>query len=149
MYSRMPSTPPWGGSTGPREPSYRRTHTVPPNYSGIAFGPDGDAVPCPLRGEGRPNDAEGNAASCPQGETPAALADVAAETEGSTATAVAVTSHGNSPAAGGERSSFLDHGIGYEELLILGLMVFLMNECDGEGDFKETLILLGLLLLGG
>ena len=41
------------------------------------------------------------------------------------------------------------HGIGYEEMLLLGLIFFLTKECDGEGDLKETLILLGLLLLGG
>ena len=44
------------------------------------------------------------------------------------------------------------HGIGFEELLILGLILFLLHEsgeCEDRGDIDETVILLGLLLLLG
>ncbi len=44
------------------------------------------------------------------------------------------------------------HGLGMEEWLLLGLMVFLLHEHrDGRerGDLDETVLLLGLLLLGG
>jgi hypothetical protein len=47
--------------------------------------------------------------------------------------------------------SFLSHGLGLEELLLLGLILFLLREGEGEdrGDLDETVILLGLLLLLG
>ncbi len=41
------------------------------------------------------------------------------------------------------------HGFGFEELLLLGLMLLLLHEGDGEGDLGETLVLLGILLLCG
>ena len=44
------------------------------------------------------------------------------------------------------------HGIGFEELLILGLILFFIREgtqCEDRGDLDETVILLGLLLLLG
>ncbi len=44
------------------------------------------------------------------------------------------------------------HGIGFEELLILGLILFFLHEnadCEDRGDLDETVILLGLLLLLG
>jgi hypothetical protein len=44
------------------------------------------------------------------------------------------------------------HGIGFEELLILGLILFLLHEsgdCEDRGDLDETVILLGFLLLLG
>ncbi len=56
------------------------------------------------------------------------------------------------------RSSLFDpahfpfgHGLGFDEWLLLGLILLLLHEGrDGErGDLEETVILLGLLLLGG
>ena len=44
------------------------------------------------------------------------------------------------------------HGIGTDELLIIGLILFLLHEnasCEERGDIDETVILLGLLLLLG
>ena len=44
------------------------------------------------------------------------------------------------------------HGIGFEELLLLGLILFFLHEssdCADRGDLDETVILLGLLLLLG
>ncbi len=44
------------------------------------------------------------------------------------------------------------HGIGWEEILILGLILFFLHEnadCTDRGDLDETVILLGLLLLLG
>ncbi len=44
------------------------------------------------------------------------------------------------------------HGFGFDELLLLGLILFLLRENGDQqdrGDLDETLILLGLLLLGG
>ena len=42
------------------------------------------------------------------------------------------------------------HGIGGEEWLLIGLILLLLREAGSErGDLDETIILLGLLLLGG
>lgn len=44
------------------------------------------------------------------------------------------------------------HGLGLEELLLLGLILFLLREgsdCTERGDLDETVVLLGLLLLMG
>ncbi len=44
------------------------------------------------------------------------------------------------------------HGFGFDEILLLGLILFLLYEDGGKadrGDLDETLILLGLLLLCG
>ena len=41
------------------------------------------------------------------------------------------------------------HGFGFEELLLIGLMLLLLHEGNGEGDLGETLVLLGVLLLCG
>ena len=48
----------------------------------------------------------------------------------------------------------LGHGLGQEELLILGLLLFLLHEDGAEGksgdnDLAETLLLLGILLFCG
>lgn len=63
------------------------------------------------------------------------------------------------PPAAPRKSSLFDfshfpfgHGIGGEELLILGLILFFLHEsadCEERGDLDETVILLGLLLLLG
>ncbi len=59
------------------------------------------------------------------------------------------------PARGGlfDLSRFpFGRGLGLEELLILGLILFLLHEstsCEDRGDIDETVILLGLLLLLG
>lgn len=55
------------------------------------------------------------------------------------------------PALVSAARSFLSHGLGLEELLLLGLILFLLREGEGEdrGDLDETVILLGLLLLLG
>lgn len=59
------------------------------------------------------------------------------------------------PARGGlfDLSRFpFGRGLGWEELLILGLILFLLSEsvsCEDRGDIDETVILLGLLLLLG
>ena len=69
-----------------------------------------------------------------------------------------------SPASGGSSAlggmlPFLDpthfpfgHGLGFEELLLLGLILMILNEDEGGGqgnDTMETVLLLGLLLLCG
>lgn len=44
------------------------------------------------------------------------------------------------------------HGLGFEELLLVGLILFLLREgegCPDRGDLDETVILLGLLLFLG
>lgn len=65
---------------------------------------------------------------------------------------------GGQPALGG-MLPFLDpthfpfgHGLGFEELLLLGLILMILNEDEGGGqgnDTMETVLLLGLLLLCG
>jgi len=57
---------------------------------------------------------------------------------------------GEGGALGGLMERFpFGHGFGFEELLLLGLMLLLLHEGDGEGDLGETLVLLGILLLCG
>lgn len=62
-----------------------------------------------------------------------------------------VTSTSDAPSLRDSLFSLLANGQWLEELLLLGLMLFLLREGEGEeeGDLKETVILLGLLLLLG
>ena len=154
-----------------RSPSYRQPDRpkmqVPANYSGHAIvdgeerplgsteesgsfasaGLPGEDVPTP-RFDGLPRVSE--LGSTPQRRpTPSVVAVDFEELEPSpTATA-------ESP----EKKVLFDlsrfpfgHGIGWEELMLLGLILFFLHEnadCEERGDLDETVILLGLLLLLG
>ena len=143
MYTRSPVPFDRQRQNGRREPSYRRMSGLPPNYGGTmlrAMEPDREE-PTP-RFDDLPKVSD---LSVPP------TAEKAQETS-----ADATTPNATPPAHPVGLFSLFDsrrfpfgHGIGYEELLLLGLIFFLAKECDGEGDLKETLLLLGLLLLGG
>ncbi len=158
MYSRIPHSPRWSGHDIRREPSYRQG-VLPPNYGGTAFHVH------PTTGEiGTPDAAIGETLPRrPEDDTTprfddlprvSRLTSVRQEPGDAPDQAVKGVVSTAPPTSG--LLSLLDgrhfpfgHGIGYEEMLIIGLIFFLAKECDGEGDLKETLILLGLLLLGG
>ncbi len=154
MYSRVPHTPRWSGHDIRREPSYRRG-VLPPNYSGTAF----NINPAPGEGTGvetlprRPeDDTTPRFDDLPRVSSLPAARRPTEEDHPTHAETVEV----DAPPRPSGLLSLLDdrhfpfgHGIGYEEMLLLGLIFFLSKECDGEGDLKETLLLLGLLLLGG
>lgn len=166
MYSRVPRQPP--RPTG--LPSYRRSVTPPPNYSGNAF-PQGepsddarprfdglptvsnlpvrDIPPAATRETGMPgSDGEDRSAETMQPETEAGPETVSDKTDTA-----------ETPVSGTllNRAHFpLGHGLGQEELLLLGLIVLLLHEdrAGGGGDSADndlflTLILLGFLLFCG
>lgn len=85
-------------------------------------------------------------------EPPATPAEGIADLPTSPVSAAPAVSH--SPHEGGLTSLRLlaGHGMGLEELLLLGLILFLLREggeCADRGDLDQTVILLGLLLLLG
>ncbi len=64
----------------------------------------------------------------------------------------AVPKDSDRPSATGPLRFLSGQGLGLEELLIMGLILFLLrenSECEERGDLDETVILLGLLLLLG
>lgn len=171
MYSRIPRQPPRPVGV-PSKPAsgqtvYRRAVTPPPNYSGNMFSPDGvfpdgsplsaatagdlrphfDGLPSvsglSARGADRPPEEEPTEppASVPSADT----APVAEATEPVPASPVLL-----------DRAHFpLGHGLGEEELLLLGLILFLLHEdrsappTDGDNDLFLTILILGFLLFCG
>lgn len=165
MYSRIPRQPPGSLPTG--MPSYRSRVTLPPNYSGNVFSRETPAQeptePRPTaevrpRFEGLPavSNLPSRAADLPDGEmhdTDERIPDAAAEEQAETAavsarpTEVAV----HSPILLDRAHFPLGHGLGEEELLLLGLILLLLHEDGGEGenDLLLTVLLLGFLLFCG
>ncbi|MBQ9781344.1 MAG: hypothetical protein IJW00_10450 [Clostridia bacterium] len=151
MYSRSMGPSPYS-RMGSREPSYRQSVRIPPNYSGIAIGdppPDGvspatDGVVLsepPLAAEHMGT--EKNEMALQQPLT----------TEENPTKAVAPTDTEPTGVKSFLAQGFpFGHGLGYEELLLLGLILFLLHEGDekeDEGDLSLTLLLLGALLFFG
>lgn len=144
-----------------REPGYRQAVYVPLNYAGTAIGsppPDGVA---PATGgvalatpPELPNE-KGMAEAVPlreADEPEEALPTKSVEKTGMSPTADRPKGQGSllSGLLSGQHFPF-GHGLGYEELLILGLILFLLREGDSsEGDdLSVTLLLLGALLFCG
>lgn len=168
MYSRVPYTPRGSGNDIRREPSYRRGSGLPPNYSGTAFRvhpvtgdvtgadtitgalprrPEDDNVP---RFDDLPRVSRVSSAADPPFASPEAPPEGSfSETAASGGAGEIIAGADGSAGISDDRRAPPGHGIGYEEMLLLGLIFFLAKESDGEGDLKETLLLLGLLLLGG
>lgn len=170
-----------GRSPSYRQPDRPRMQ-VPPNYSGNAIvdgeerplGQLSEAevpVAAELAGEGpiptfshvprvselgapaRPRPEEGMTLPETPDEPPKAppLAPTVALAADIEAAAIPVAARPSPPLFDLSRFPF-GHGLGLEELLILGLILFLLhenNECPDRGDLDETVILLGLLLLLG
>lgn len=179
MYSKDQGVT-YGGHrpTGGRAPSYRQPERpkmqVPANYSGYAI-VDGEERPLGVPEEPLP---EAPATELPIEDTPTPRFDGLPrvselgsghrrppagtipvsfqESEPEPETAVALPAD-SFPAH--HKPSLFDlshfpfgHGIGWEEILILGLILFFLHEsvdCEDRGDLDETIILLGLLLLFG
>lgn len=151
MYSRTPAPPPQPMG----RPSYIRSHNmrpdfkVPVNYSGNAFplctSEDEGYVTLPR--EDPPIEVDGEP-----------VTDIEDGGRGEPDT----TAMSDAPdvAVGAERSGAVmnlqhfpfGHGIGFEELLLLGLIFFLLQEGEGQenrGDLDETVLLLAILLFCG
>lgn len=144
-----------------REPGYRQAVYVPLNYAGTAIGsppPDGVspatggvALPTPPE---HPNEkAMAEAVPLREADEPEeALPTKSVGETGAPPTADRPKGQGSllSGLLSGQHFPF-GHGLGYEELLILGLILFLLREGDGsEGDdLSVTLLLLGALLFCG
>lgn len=162
MYSRNRGHTPARPMTGARdrheamyqrEPAYRRTASlqVPYNYSGNAFREEPAVEDASVLDE---NEEAGETESEIFGDK--AIEAGAVDTSPAETTSDVQEPHDEPsvrpvatlPILDGKHFPF-GHGLGYEELIILGLIVFLINECDGEGDLNETLLLLGILLLCG
>lgn len=162
MYSRH-KFPSDFSAMGRREVGYRQPVYVPHNYSGTALGAPPDGVSPATDGTRL------SSADLPEEDLSVVPADAsrfvepAEETAEATTVAAEPVSKGKSLVPPSLFSGFLSghhfpfgHGIGYEELLILGLILFLMSEgregdMDGKGndDLSMTLLLLGALLFCG
>ena len=129
-----------------REPSYRhRQVRVPSNYSGNAFRSEETAEPM------QAEDVRPHFEDLPRvSNLPATV-----PSEPPVDTPEEETPPEAVPASSGLRVRFdgslfpFGHGLGYEVLFLLGIMVLLLKEGDGDGDTYETLLLLGALLLCG
>ena len=150
MYSRNPAPPPRREPIPMGRPSYMRQRNVrpdfrvPPNYSGSAFGNHGteEDVYHTLPGKDRPDDPP----DAPP-RLPALLPPPAPDAKC------------DGPRHEADTGGLIDlkhfpfgHGIGFEEILLLGLIFFLLKEGEGQpdrGDLDETVILLAILLFCG
>lgn len=168
MYSRIPRQPP--GSLPAGMPSYRSRVTLPPNYSGNVFPRETPvqepAEPRPTA-EVRPrfddlpavSNLPSRAADLPDGEMPNTderVPDTAeeekAEVDSVSARPTDVPVH--SPILLDRAHFPLGHGLGEEELLLLGLILLLLHEdegmsSEGQNDLLLTVLLLGFLLFCG
>ncbi len=164
MYSRF--RPAFDPTRRP-EQSYRQPVYVPVNYSGIALGaPPNGVSPATDGTRLAPDDLPRNEVmqnNLPQNNLPheAPAHAETGETEAEPSLPV-VREASEAPKSSGAPSLLsglfnsrhfpFGHGIGYEELLLLGLILFLMRE-GGEGkgddDLSMTLLLLGALLFCG
>lgn len=171
-----------------RQPAYRQPVRVPPNYSGHAITelpPERD-MPLPEPGPTIPDNGHFGQGSTPTprfddlprvselgggspAHRPALLPPESApsaeeaspsQEENDTCASISAAPVPRTPSLFDARHFPFGHGFGFEELLILGLILFLLWEspredpCEGgnrtdHGDLDETLILLGILLLCG
>lgn len=147
MYSRSLGRPSYQGS----RPHLR----VPPNYSGTAIG-----APPP---DGVPPATDGVPLTTVPNDVPSTFDNPSTEVESAPVKTEALPETAETPAASAEKSVSsaglfsgkhfpFGHGIGTEELLLLGLIVFLLHEDDGkqnDSDLSMTVLLLGALLFLG
>ena len=122
---------------------------VPPNYSGTALGQESTPTPS-FDDLPQVSNLPAQRESLSQEET--SLASTALEQDGEEAF---VHPEGSPPSGlgglpGGHKFPF-GHGIGYEELFLLGLLLFLGKEADTKesDDLPLTLLLVGGLLFCG
>ncbi len=156
MYSRSSARTVYDPSHR-REPSYRQAVRIPPNYSGTAIGsPPPDGVSPATGGVALPMPLDLPPVEEPREEAPPREAVSPAEKpmeENETQSTVYRPKEQGSLLSGlfsGQHFPF-GHGLGYEELLLLGLILFLLREGEGPGDddLSMTLLLLGALLFCG
>ena len=153
MYSRSTGYP-WRENSRSVS-AYRQGVRIPANYAGTAIGatpPDGvppatDGITLPEVTVKKTVESTAKAASESEGTFSRTAAELIPNPS-PTATATAV-----SPMAGilsGRHFPF-GHGVGYEELLILGLILCLIREtgADAEEDISATVLLLCALLFLG
>lgn len=155
MYSRIPRQPPRPAGV----PSYRQRVTPPPNYSGNAFPAEPDPDDARPRFDGLPTVSTLPARDMP----PASEEPVSASEQESDADCSASASADNIPTTSPDAPRFalpdlshfpFGHGLGQEELLLLGLILLLLYEgraggSDTDSDLFLTLTLLGFLLVCG
>lgn len=163
MYSRIPRRPPVQKPVG--MPSYRQSVTPPPNYSGNVFSndtvfPDSTDLPRDPLGEARPRFDGLPAVSGltnRRGDLPpedAPTTDTAPDAATSVDPPMAVA-HPEPTVARSvgpplfDHSHFpLGHGLGPDEIFILGLMLLLLYEDRSSSEGEENDLFLTLLLLG-
>ena len=146
-------------------PSYRQRVRVPPGYRGLAVVEGSETLPA-----NKDFGYAGASESHVEGLERLALAqgaevlgdrERAGEGERAEVVASSLPAEGSSPSAAPpparREGCLLDlshfpfgHGLGTEEWLLIGLILLLLREAGPDrGDLDETVILLGLLLLGG
>ena len=142
MYSRIPRQPPRPAGV----PSYRQRVTPPPNYSGNAFPAEPDPDDARPRFDGLPT-----VSTLPARDMPPA----SEEPVSASAQEIPAPSPDAPRFALPDLSHFpFGHGLGQEELLLLGLILLLLYEGragggDADSDLFLTLTLLGFLLVCG
>ncbi len=147
-------TPP---RTPPRTPSYRQKVRVPPGYKGNAIVDGEERTPGVIPTYDTPdrtlpdNRDFGQAPAEPHFEELDYVSDL--PNRDARPLPVPVTEALPAGRSGGlfDLSHFpFGHGLGTEEWLLIGLIFLLLREAGPErGDLDETVLLLGLLLLGG
>ena len=143
MYSRMPD--PLVSGSRPVGGNRPRGVYVPPNYSGTALGQESSPVP--------DFEALPKVSNLPKASSEALPdRDALIPSHGEAAELSSHHSEGENRAAlhGGNSFPF-GHGLGYEELFLLGLLLFLRKESSPEADddLNLTLLLVGALLFCG
>ena len=165
MYSRMPKRPYVSTSSSPAtKGSERERFTdrqgvyVPPNYSGTAIGMESQPTPhfedLPQVSNLPQPTAEVETPTPPQTDALPPRADTPHESLPALATPTLVQK--NESFLGGLLNSThfpFGHGLGFEELFLLGLLLFLMHEdkdtSHEDSDLPLTLLLVGALLFCG
>lgn len=135
----------------PRVSELGESHRRQPRTLPASFEVRGEALSLPGEGEAAVTPFPAAVPAGPSAVAALSSGETSEAGEASTASAVRPSSKGWFPLFDASRFPF-GHGIGLEELLLLGLILFLLRECgDGEerGDLDETVVLLGLLLLLG
>ena len=154
MYSRF--QPNFG--MGKRYPIENRPPVyVPLNYGGTALGTPPDGVPPTNDGVRPPSDEAVSHSEAPTEASGPAFERGREEAPSEKKARLEANSAETRPASllsgiFSSRHFPFGHGVGYEELLLLGLILFLMHEGGDsreEDDLSMTLLLLGALLFCG
>ena len=137
------------GNGGMRPDPYHRTLYIPPNYRGMAMTAPPPSPDLPLSDPDTVTDDGDTALSADN----TILSDAFSESSITHSESFQDIEAPPQPKLGSSLFSGngfpFGHGLGYEELFLLGLMLFLMREGESEEDKTLSLLILGALLVLG